>query len=346
MDAYTPDRTRQLAQIATGDSMDCHGSCGLSLGKAEMLCSRRTDACRTDLSEHGYFYVKLNDHIPPFDDPDMREVARWALHVYKTAQVPFGIVGSHGQWMHFLFPEAKLTDAEAYKLAPWLDPDDRTLIPPDKWQLKAKDRLAELGYADGLELQYPWYGSTTPVFRDMKGIMSTDATAAGIRHEMIPGGFGQFTSEERAGKWNIADSSCASPLVDPTGGVAMGGLSWSATVGGRPWAWQGVAEADTQFTAAAKVTDIFKRGELLKDLERWYMEPTRSLFPMVWTLQFMPVPDCLRDFAFGPGLYGSMEQSHTWMRRDGLCFKNYESDLEAIEPTELNWVQTVMWNWQ
>ena len=344
VDAYTVDRTRQLAEIATGDSMDLRGSAGLSATKAERLCARRTDGCHTDLAEHGFFYDKLNDQIPPFDDPNIREAARWALHVYKTAQVPFEMVGSHGQFMHFLFPEAKLTDAEAYQLAPWLDPDDRTIIPPDKWQDKARERLAELGFPNGVDLQYPWYQSTSAPFRDMQGILSTDLRAGGFAHSIASS---SGTNEiQRAGKWNVATSSCGSPLVDPTGGVSMGGLAWSATVGRRPWAWEGVDDITNRYLEANKVTDVIQRGELLKDMERWYLEPTRPFFAEVWTLQFMTIPDCVKNFSFGPGLFGSMEHSHKWMTREGQCFKNYETDLELIEPQNPNIPQSVMWNWQ
>ena len=344
VDAYTVDRSRQLAQIATGDSMDIRGSAGLSITKAEVLCARRSDGCHIDLAEHGFFYDMLNENIPPFDDPDVREAARWAMHVYKTSFVPFGMVGNHGQWMHFLFPEANLTDAEVYELAPWLDPADRQIIPPDKWQDKSRERLTELGFPNGIDLQYPWLQSTSAPFRDMQGLMSQDMRAGGFEHSIASSS--GTNEQQRAGQWNVLSRSCASPLVDPTGGVAMGGLSWSGTVGSRPWAWGGVEQADAQFTAANKITDIFARGEVLKDLERWYLDIDRAFFAEVWTLQFMTIPDCVKNFAFGPGLYGSMEHVNTWMKDEGLCFKNYESDLQLLEPKDLNPMGSVMWNWQ
>ena len=343
IDFFTVDRTRALAEFATAVSNDLWQAYGLSDTKAELLCARRQDPCHVDLAEHGFFYVKLNDHIPPFDDPQMREVARWALNVRKTAFLPMGVVGNHGEWNHFAFPEATLSREELYTTAPWLDPE-RELIPPDTWQLKAKERLAELGFPDGVDLEFPWYVSTTPIFRDMAGMMTTDAQAAGIKFSTAPSG---GTNElQRAGKWNIGNSSCSSPLVDPSGAYAMGGLSFSSSVGRRPWNWDGVAEADRQFNAANQRLDPIARGEMFKDLERWELDPTRPFFAQVWTLQNMSVPDCVKGFTIGPGGMGSMEHVYTWLTDEGQCKKHHEDDLRTIEPSDLNVMQTVMWNWQ
>jgi ABC-type transport system substrate-binding protein len=342
---YTADLTRHFAEFATGSTHQLRGGAGLSQTKAEMLCGRRPDACRTNQAEHGFFYIILNDRIPPFDDPKAREGARWALNVHKTAYVPFGQVGNHGQWMHPLFSEATLTSEELYSRSPWLNPDERTFLPPDQWQDKAREQFAEIGYTDGLEMAFPWYMTTRPIFRDMQGLMATDMRAAGAKFQVAASG-GATNDELRAGLFNIALSSCGSPLVDPTGAVAMGALAWSSAVGRRPWAWPGVEESTAMYDEAAKVTDVIKRGELLRDMERWYLDSELSVFAQVWTYQVTTIPDCVKNFVLGPGLYGSKELSHTWMSDDGLCKKQQETDLQRLEPTDMNVVQGIMWNWQ
>jgi len=345
MDVFSADRNRILAMIATNDVMDVPGYTGLSKVKAERLCARRVDPCHVDLHEHGYFYVMFNDRTPPFNDPKLREVARWAIDVHKAIYVPFGgLVGAHGQWMHFAYPEANLTKQELYTLSPWLDPAQRGVLgPKDTWTQKAKDKLVELGYPQGLDLQYPWYGSNTAIFRDMKGSMSIDLRASGIRHEMTVVGAGVSNTELRAGHWNVAEASCGSPITDPTGAVAMGGLSWSSTIGGRPWAWPGVDQADALYNQANKIIDPIARSQVLKNLERYYTDVKHPFFSEGWTRQYMAIPDCIKNFVFGPGLYGSMEQTNTWLT-EGYCRR--AQDLQEIEPKNLNVVKTIMRNWQ
>ena len=338
------DRTRHFAEFATGITHQLNAGSGLSDLKAAVLCGRRPDGCHIDLIEHGYFYILLNDRVAPFDDPNIREAARWAMDVYKSSFLPFGQTGSHGQWMHFLFPEATLTNEELYAIAPWLDVDDREFIPPDKWQDKAKERLAELGFPDGVDLQFPWYQSIAPLWRDMQGNLSTDMAAAGFKFDSASDS--GRNEQLRGGLWNIKTGQCASPLVDPTAAIAMGGLSWSSPIGSRPWAWEGVEHVDEVYTEANKTLDPIVRGENLKELERWWLEPDRSNFAQTWTLQWFTVPDCVKDFQLGPGLYGSKEMAHVWLTDEAFCHKLYENDLDLIEPKNLNVVQSIMWNWQ
>ena len=338
------DATRRVAAFATHDLHDISGASGFSMQKAQTLCDRRSDPCHIDLVEHGYFVSVLNDKIPPFDDPKMREVARWAFDVHKSIALPFqGLVGAPGQWMHMFYPEASLTNEELYAVSPWADPSQRT--PVDIWQQKAIDRLTELGFPNGLDLEYPYYVNTsTPLLRDMDSVMLIDITAAGFRVDSA-----STTGADdalRAGQFSIVRSACGSALADPTGGVALAGLSWSSIVGRRPFAWDGAETADGMYTQANKLIDPIQRGEALKDMERFYADPTLAIVPMGWTLQAWTTPDCLKDTVIGPGLFGSMEFVRTWFTDEGQCRKNLQEDLQSIEPTDLNVVSTVMWNWQ
>ena len=338
------DATRRLAAFAINEVHDISGASGFSKVKAEQLCSRRSDPCHIDLVEHGFFATTLNDKIPPFDDPNMREAARWAFDVYRSIALPFqGLVGGPGQWMHMFFPEASLTNEELYTLSPWVDPSQRT--PVDIWNQKAIDRLAELGYSDGLDLEFPYYVMTsTPLLRDMDSLMSLSINEAGLR--VTPLTYTGANEPLRAGKFSITTSACGSALADPTGGVALAGLSWSSIVGRRPFAWDGVETATEMYTQANKLIDPIQRGEALKDMERFYADPTLAILPMGWTLQAWTTPDCLKDTVIGPTLYGSMEFVRTWMSDEGLCKKSATDDLQLLEPTDLNVVSTVMWNWQ
>jgi ABC-type transport system substrate-binding protein len=338
------DATRRTAAFATHDLHDISGASGMSMQKAQTLCNRRSDDCHIDLVEHGYFVSVLNDKLPPFDDPKMREVARYAFDVYKSIALPFqGLVGGPGRWMHMFYPEASLTPEELYALSPWVDPSQRT--PVDIWKQKAMDRLTELGFPNGLDLEYPYYVNTsTPLLRDMDSVMLIDITAAGFR---VDSASTTGANEPlRAGQFSIVRSACGSALADPTGGVALAGLSWSSIVGRRPFAWGGVETADAMYKDANKLIDTTQRGEALKDMERFYADPTLAVVPMGWTLQAWTTPDCLKDTVIGPGLFGSNEFVRTWFSDEGQCKKNLQDDLQAIEPEVLDVVSSVMWNWQ
>ena len=341
IDFYVADRSRYFALFATNNILDLPALMGLSAPKADVLCSRRRDGCHFDKAEHGFFYLMFNDRVPPFDDPEFREAARWSVDMHKSIFVPFaGLVGAAGQWMHFAWPEANISKTELYTLEPWLDPDQRSPLGDDQWTIKAKERLAELGYPDGIDLELPRYMSFTPTFRDMDGSISMDLASAGIRHESL--NRTGADAELRAGLWSINRGSCSSVVTAETGAIVMAGVSWSATVAGRPWAWDGVEKADPFYNESTGILDDIKRGEVLKNLERYYAQPEIPFMSEGWTLQFMTIPDCIRNFAFGPVNYG-MEQTQTWME-EGYCRR--AEDLEKIEPTNLNVVQSVMWNWQ
>jgi len=243
--------------------------------------------------------------------------------------------------MHWAFPEANITDAEKWQLMPWCDPSLRT--PVDTGKQKAIDLLKEAGYPNGVvQFSFPWYGvgTRTGPGRDIYGSLYTDLAAAGFKFSTTTAG---NTEQLRAGRFEISTGGgCGTPVVDPSGGVSNTGLSFSALVGGRPWVWPGVEQADELYTRANKLLDPIARGAVLKDLERFYARPGNPVFWFGWTEQFMTVPECVRNFQYGPGNFG-LEHANTWMR-EGYCRQTDGPKL--IEPKDLNPVKTVMWNWQ
>ena len=340
-DVFVTDLNRQWAMFATNNIQELHGRSGLSKTKADVLCARTTTPCRVQFHEHGYFYFVFNDRIPPFDNPKMIEAAKWAMDMNKGIDLQFGQSRNDTKWMHLAFPEANITNVEKYQLMPWSDPAQRS--PVDIWRQKALDQIAEAGFPDGVDFGFDWYGiaSRTSAGRDMYGSTYTDMQASGFN--FTPTAARGLNEDFRSGKFNIAHRSCGTPLVDPTGGVAMGGLSWSATVGGRPWAWPGVDEADRLYTAANTFMDPIQRGEALKELERFYTDSELPIASFGWTEQNMTTPECVRNFRFGPGLYG-LEHANTWMEEG--CTRDLDKALESLEPRDLNVMQSVMWNWQ
>jgi len=337
---WASDVTRRLAMFATNNSHEIGGATGLSKVKAEVLCARRLDPCRLEYQDHGTFAFVFNDRIPPFNDPKVMEAAIWAMDRHKGISLQMGFSRSSCRWMHWAYPEAIISDTEKYQLLPWCDPSQRT--PVDIWKQKAIDQLKEAGYSDGITFTYPWQAiaSRTSPGRDLYGSTYTDLQAANFK-------FSPTTTSDntklRSGQFHITTAGCGTPVTDPTAGVTMAGLSWSSTVGGRPWAWKGVEQADELYTRANKLMDPIQRGEVLKDLERFYARPEEvPLSWFGWTEQHMTVPDCLRNFHYGPANYG-LEHAHTWMR-EGYCRQTQGP--EFIEPKDLNVVKTVIWNWR
>lgn len=255
---HMPESSVQRLQLETGD-----------LDVATRLSSTDLDvfekAGTIDIQKvqgFGFYYVALNQKDEILSNPQVREAFRYLIDYEGLAAT---VMRYYGHLNQNVIPQGMPGYIED---APYrLDID------------KAKELLAEAGYADGFS-KVLYIGPGTPYFEFAQSLQA-NAAAAGIQLDLQ---MGDYLSRFRERNFDIFMGRSGERLADPhsilqsyatnidnsDGAPLSGLLAWRS-------AWDVPAELQDLVFAAARETDPAARAALYTEVNRLYLESSPAL---------------------------------------------------------------------
>ena len=321
---HLADPLRRIANFASGKQEYSHGlALGMNIKDATVVCNQTQEKdCYLNRWTHGWGSMNSN-HVSTavFNDPLVNTAARFGHNVQQIVNRSFA-GGSAYTWVeHDKWFDASLSQKEQYDLLPWSDPARR-----DEYNQKAKELMAQAGYANGVTMPFPFFGGGTSAglctgsFLDQYSRHADELNTIGFKTLLECRQGVIYRDELKAGHWSIAGFYSPVALVDPGQGFILGALLDSEILSGSPWLWPGVDTADAKFRAIQKTMDPAKRNEGYKDLERYMADPALTTWPTFFTTVYMSVHGCVHNY-----LPGGVWASHLWSLErvwiDGECAK-------------------------
>jgi peptide/nickel transport system substrate-binding protein len=215
--------------------------------------------------------------LKPFDDPRVRLAMRLATDVAKTTELTrrnLGYVGEH----HHVSP---------------INPDYAKLRPMQRDPTRAKTLLAEAGYPNGLDIEYPLQcPRDIEYLPDAAQAVVEQWQEAGIRVKIEPLPGAQFWEN-----WNKAPFTCTRWVHRPLGIMALT-LAYRTGV-----AWNESDYSNKKFDdlllKAESVLDLEQRRTYMKELEIILQEDGPIVQP-TWVTNFTFMDKRVRGFTLHP----------------------------------------------
>ena len=202
----------------------------------------------------------LNAQNPPFDDPRVRQAVMYAINREEIVNSLFAglfarpITGLVAEGL--LGYDPALEDVYAYN--------------PDK----ARELLAEAGYADGFDTRLPYTPGRYAQGTETVQVMIANLAEVGINVELMTAEGAQRLQMIREGTApGIFSTSCLNETADPSGCLDL----WASKDKGRGWYWPDF-NLDAEIAQQNTAFDEAERAELVKDINLQLTE----LAPFIW----------------------------------------------------------------
>lgn len=295
-----PDPIRRMAFFVAGKSEYSQGAAaGMTLRDANALCRQsKDDDCRILKWPHGFGTMTNNNTSTPiFEDKRVNAAHRYGHNVEYVVNTAFA-GGSPWLWVEREYwPDSTLTVKEQYEVLPWSDPKRE-----QEFELKAQDLLTEAGYADGVELPYPFFGAGTSSalcygsFLDQYSRHMDEIYKIGFKTFLECRNGVVYYDELKAGRWSILGYYPATSLIDPATGIIQGALKDSGIMVGAAWDWPGREATDAKYRIIQKTTDPVKQNELFKDFERHMADTSLPHFVTYYARVYMAIRPCVNGY--------------------------------------------------
>ena len=256
-----------------------------------------------------YTVYHFNHKIPPFDNPLVREAARLAMSRNEMFNLAHAGVGFPARIVdHVQYPTYAVSEEE-FLTFPGTNPAKR-----DEDIARAKQLVAEAGYADGYEFQHTMDPGGLPTFdelmlvaiKNLREVLNFDV-------DLLIAESAARTESYRAGEWEVSTDARAISLDDPTGVYTLSYLSFSPHVGGRQWAYPGQEKLESLWELYRRTLDDAQAGEVTKEMERVANSPDFPWFHVGWFFSNRVYYNYLKNWYPGPGSMGGEDYKHVWI---------------------------------
>ena len=256
-----------------------------------------------------YTVYHFNHKIPPFDNPLVREAARLAMSRNEMFNLAHAGVGFPARIVdHVQYPQYAVSEEEFLTFT-GTNPAKR-----DEDIARAKQLIAEAGYADGYEFQHTMDPGGLPTFdelmlvaiKNLREVLNFDV-------DLLIAESAARTESYRAGEWEVSTDARAISLDDPTGVYTLSYLSFSPHVGGRQWAYPGQEKLESLWELYRRTLDDAQAGEVTKEMERVANAPDFPWFHVGWFFSNRVYYNYLKNWYPGPGSMGGEDYKHVWI---------------------------------
>jgi ABC-type transport system substrate-binding protein len=309
-----PDPIRRMAFFVAGKSEYSQGpAAGMTLRDSNALCRQsKDDDCRILKWPHGFGTMTNNNvSTPVFNDSKVNAAHRYAHNVEYVVNTAFA-GGSPWLWVEREYwPDSTLTVQEQYEVMPWSNPAQE-----QEYENRAHELLSDAGYADGVDLPYPFFGAGTSSalcygsFLDQYSRHMDEIYNAGFKTILECRSGVVYDDEMLAGRWSIWGYYPATSLIDPSTGIIQAAVKDSRIMvylknGG--WIWDELDTLDSRYRVIQKTVDPAQQKELLKDFERYMVAPEQPHFVTYYARVYMSVRECVHNY-WPAGIW----HSHQW----------------------------------
>ena len=256
-----------------------------------------------------YTVYHFNHKIPPFDNPLVREAARLAMSRNEMFNLAHAGVGFPARIVdHVQYPTYAVSEEEFLTFT-GTNPAKR-----DEDIARAKQLVAEAGYADGYEFQHTMDPGGLPTFdelmlvaiKNLREVLNFDV-------DLLIAESAARTESYQAGEWEVSTDARAISLDDPTGVYTLSYLSFSPSVGGRQWAYPGQEKLEGLWELYRRTLDDAAAGEVTKEMERVANAPDFPWFHVGWFFSNRVYYNYLNNWYPGPGSMGGEDYKHVWI---------------------------------
>lgn len=269
--------------------------------EAEELRAQRPDFTITELESFNYAHLIFNTHEPPFDDPRVREAFSLAIDRDAAIQIAGDGVGSVGgpipKSAPFSLPEEELEEFAEFD--PSLTIEER--------RARARELLAEAGYADGLEVRWVHredgahlaWGQFVRDQLEQIGVTAINEPLERVAaFDSLLAGEGNFYS------WHLTYR-----VQDPTDQIAqccIPGGNWNVFDYDNPEVTQLWEEQDA-------TSDPGEREELVHEIQRLLLADRPRAWAY-WWVEFRVVSPRVMDFAVQHDLLAGGRHETIWLQ--------------------------------
>ena len=254
----------------------------------------------------------INAGKPPFDDDRMRTALNYAIDRTLATRAGYGDPPFGGVPGHILDPrdfgDFALSDAEIGAL-PGFNPARRA-----EDQERARQLIADAGYADGVSLNEGFLVYTRPRDVDMMSNIGEQLAEVGIEANLEVFDFAALNPRQLAGDYNLSKGAWATIIADP-----LGVLDRVFTKFGRPngYTFWDTSEWDAWWIKATRTLDTEERRASIKDAQmRWLTDDGVSNITLLWATNNVPFYTHVKNyFQPGPTFYGNWSFRHVWLDR-------------------------------
>jgi len=306
------DSTQQLALFRGGQIDVWPMWPAMEVSTAKAIKDQLGDAIYVDAIQlDAIVQMFMNTSAPPFDNPKVRKAAMYALDRHAWVKRIYGTPYEGGGYPGYAFDPVLyqgdgLSVDEMLKY-PGMDPSRRTAD-----VAKAKQLLAEAGYPDGVELPGGVMTGQAGNYAQMAQVAASLLRDAGFQTEAQVMEWGTFFAGLGEGQFQIARNAWAGVVPDPLGMLSLTFGSWGAT---NNWTKWNNSEFDDLWISASRTTDVVKKIELVKQMQRTVLSEDTSVINLVMATSNAPRWSYVKNFYPGPTPYGEHSYRHVWLDR-------------------------------
>lgn len=306
------DSTQQLALFRGGQIDVWPMWPAMEVSTAKAIKDQLGDAIYVDpIQLDAMVQMFMNTAAPPFDNPKVRKAAMYAMDRHEWVKRIYGTPYEGGGYPGYAFDPVLYKgyglSAEEMLTFPGLDPSRRTAD-----VAQAKQLLAEAGYPDGVELPAGVMTGQAGNYAQMAQVAASLLRDAGFKTEAQVMEWGAFFSNLGEGQFQIARNAWAGVVPDPLGMLSLTFGSWGAS---NNWTQWNNSEFDDLWIAASRTTDMVKKQEIVKQIQRKILSEDTSVINMVMATSNAPRWSYVKNFYPGPTPYGEHSFRHVWLER-------------------------------
>ena len=254
----------------------------------------------------------MNAGKPPFDDIRVRQALNYAIDRSLATRASYGDPPFGGIPGHILDPrdfgDFALSDEEIAAL-PGFNPARRA-----EDLDRARQLMADAGYADGVELTEGFMVSTNTRDVDLMANIGEQLAEIGIETNLESLDFAVLNPRQLDGAYNASKNAWATIIADP-----LGVLDRVFTKFGRPngYTFWDTSEWDAWWLKATRTLDTQERRASIKDAQmRWLTDDGISNITLLWATNNVPFYTHVKNyFQPGPTFYGNWSFRHVWLER-------------------------------